>query len=314
MTRSADDGPAGVGPPDPEPAPVVTALYVPGDRPDRFDKAVAAGPDAVIIDLEDAVAPGAKADARAAVARYLSAGGRAPQVQVRVNARETPWWSDDLAALRDLPGLDGLRLPKVGSPRDVAEAAARAPGVAVHALVETAAGVQGLADIAASGVVSLGLGEADLAADLGIDDEQAMDQIRVRLVIAARAAGLPAPMMSVFTAIADDAGLLRSCRRGRRRGFLGRAAIHPRQIPVIRSAFTPTDREVGRAESILAALDDSGAPAGSYGSRDPAGPPGARGPVRHGVAVLADGSMVDAAMLRGARRTLALARHLRRSV
>lgn len=269
----------------------VTALYVPGDRPERFDKAVAAGPDIVIIDLEDAVAPSAKPYARSAVAEYLASGGRPCAVHVRVNGRQTPWWADDLAALAGLPGLAGLRLAKVESADDVRTAAGAVGGVSLHPLVESAVGVEALAEIARSGVGSVELGEADLASDLGVQDDSVLDWVRARLVVATRAAALPPPMMSVWTALADLDGLARSCGIGRRRGFVGRTAIHPRQLPVIRSAFTPTQVEVDRARTVLDAL---------AGAADAGG----------GVAVLADGSMVDAAMREGAERVIALAERL----
>lgn len=272
-------------------APSVTALYVPGDRPERFDKAVASAPDIVIIDLEDAVAPSAKQYARSAVVEYLATGNRPCEIHVRVNARRTAWWAEDLAALAGLTGLGGLRLAKIESAADVRAVAARVGSVPLHPLIETALGVEAIAEIARAGVSSMGLGEADLESELGVQDESTMEWVRTRLVIATRAAALPPPMMSVWPALTDEAGLAGSCRIGRRRGFVGRAAIHPRQLPVIRAAFTPPEAEVIRAREILDALTG----AMNAGS---------------GVAVLADGSMVDTAMRVGAERVIALAQRL----
>lgn len=270
---------------------VVTALYVPGDRPERFDKAVAAGPDVVILDLEDAVTPARKEFARRAVAEYLASARPGTVMQVRINGRWTPWWHDDLASLAGLPGLAGLRVPKVESVDDVRAVSDRLPGMELHATIETARGVQALAEIAAGPAASVGLGEADLASDLGIGDGAGLEPIRLALVVASRAAGLPPPMMSVWTALDDEAGLLASCRVGRARGFLGRTAIHPRQLPTIRAAFTPSEEEVGAARTVLAALESA--------ERDGSG-----------VAVTPDGRMVDRAMRPGAERIVLLAQHL----
>lgn len=260
----AETGPAG--------RPTVVALYVPGSRPDRFDKAATSGADAVILDLEDSVAPEDREPARRAVATWLP---RAPlPVQVRVG----PPGSSDLAAdLRALPASVALRMPKVSGPEDLVDVAGRV----VHALIETALGVENAFAIAAHPTVaSVGLGEADLAADLGLDGEDAFTWVRSRLVVAARAAGLPAPLMAAWPALADSAGLERSCLAGRRLGFGGRTAVHPQQVSVIRRAFGPTGTEVRWAHEVIQALAGSG------------------------VAVLSDGSMVDAAMARRAHALL----------
>lgn len=247
---------------------MLTALYVPGDRPDRFDKAAASGADTVILDLEDAVAPARRAAARRHVAAWL-ADDPDVGVQVRIGS------PDDLAALpTDVP----IRLPKVESAADVDAVGERD----VHALIETALGVENAYAIAAHPrTVSIGLGEADLAADLGITDEAALEWIRVRAVVAARAGGLPAPMMSAYTDIADLDGLAASCAVGRGLGMRGRTAIHPRQVPVIVAAFAPTEKELAWAKQVLAALDGGA-----------------------GVATLPSGAMVDAAMARRARSLL----------
>ena len=246
-------------------------LYVPGSRPERFDKAAASGAE-VILDLEDSVAPSDRPDARVAVAAWLASyDGPA---QVRVNAPRTADLAADLLALP--PGVP-LRVPKVESPSDLVALGGRP----VHALLETALGVEDAFAIArAPGVVSLGLGEADLRADLGVEDEEALTWVRSRVVVAARAAGLPAPLMSAYPDLSDLDGLAASCRRGRALGLRGRAAVHPRQVPVIREAFAPTEAETAWARSVLAALDGTG------------------------VATLADGSMVDEAMARRARALL----------
>lgn len=270
-------------------ATVLTLLYVPADREDRVCKAFASAADVVIVDLEDAVAPVAKPAARENAARLV---GEQPDraVQVRVNALGSPWGQDDLTMVRDLPDHVGVRVPKLTSPADVAEVVALAGRCPVHGLLESALGVEAAFEIGcAAQLASLALGEADLRADLGVTDDSGLRWCRQRLVVAARAAGLPAPAMSAYPNVTDLAGLAASCREGRRQGFVGRAAIHPRQLPVIDAAFRPEPGEVERAQSVVAAVDR----AGQLGD---------------GTAVLADGTFLDAAMVKQATRVLDLAK------
>ena len=263
----------------------LTWLYVPGDRPPIVAKALTAGADVVVVDLEDAVAPDRKDYARAATAELLSE----PQlrVHVRVNALDTPWAADDLRTLAPLPGVSGLRLPKVTSPEEVVAVAEKARDLPLYALLETALGIERAFSIAAahSSVHGIALGEADLRADLGVRDDAGLDWSRSRVIVAARAAGLAPPPQSVHPDIRDLEGLAASCAHGRALGFLGRAAIHPRQLPVIESAFLPTNEEIEQAETIVkAAMREEGAQA------------------------LPDGRFIDAAVVAAAQRTLALAR------
>jgi len=267
---------------------VLVALYVPGDRPDRFAKALAAGADQVILDLEDAVVVERKELARAAVAEFL-AGEVTGRVAVRPNGAGTPWHQADLAVLAAAPYRPALRLPKVEGPADVDRvlaalgAAAGQDEVELTCLLESALGVEHAFAIAAHpAVTAIGLGEADLRADLGITAEEGLDWLRVRTVVAARAAGLEPPAMAVYPRLDDPDGLRTSCRRGAALGLRGRTAIHPMQITGIREAFAPTPAEVADAEQVLAALS------------------GSAGAVR-----LPDGRMVDEAMAAEARRTLA---------
>ena len=269
----------------------LTSLYVPGDRSDRFSKALTSDADEVILDLEDAVAPGHKAEARQAVATFL--GDRHPKsVQVRINGLESPWGLDDLGAVVSQPGLAGIRLPKVEAPETIRRVAEQLPvnrSIGIHLLIETALGVEDAFELAKADprVASIALGEADLRSDLNVSDERGLTWARGRIVVAARAAGLQAPQMSVFADLADDNGLAASCREGRAFGFLGRAAIHPRQVPIIESAFMPTPAEVADAERLL----DDLAAALEAG---------------HGAYVLPDGRFVDQAMAGRARTVVAL--------
>jgi citrate lyase subunit beta/citryl-CoA lyase len=265
---------------------VLTALYVPGDRPERFAKALAAGADQVIIDLEDAVSPEHKSLAREQLAAFLR-GEPQGRIAVRINSSGTPWHDDDVAMLAAAAHLPALRLPKTESAANVDRVltAIQPSGpVEVTCLLESALGIENSFAIAAHPAVSaIALGEADLRAEVGITSEEGLDWLRVRTVVAARAAGLEPPNMSAYPQLDDQEGLAESCRRGAALGLLGRTAIHPRQIPVIRRAFAPTAAAVARAEAVLRAL------AGSAGA--------VRGP---------DGAMVDEAMAAQARRTLAI--------
>lgn len=283
----------------------LTWLYVPGDRPEVVAKALRSGADVVLVDLEDAVAPDRKAYAREATAELLSDPNPGPvPVHVRINALDSPLARRDVAALAALPGTAGLRLPKVCRPGQVVRVAqwvshARAeqgltgdahggrPVPGLYALLESALGVEHAYAVATAHPTLRGiaLGEADLRADLGAHGEDALTWPRSRVVTAARAAGLPHPPQSVYPDVRDTEGLARSCAHGRALGFLGRAAVHPRQLPVIERAYLPSAREVAAAEEIVqAAATEAGALA------------------------LPDGRFVDAAVVEGAHRTLALAR------
>jgi citrate lyase subunit beta/citryl-CoA lyase len=264
----------------------VTWLYVPGDRPERFAKAAASGADVVIIDLEDAVAPARKDEARANAAAYLREPP-AVETHVRINDLATDRGRADLEAVAGLPGLAAVRLPKV-------ESAAVLDGLKVraYALLESAAGILAAQAIAAHpGVAGVALGEQDLAAELAITDEAAMNQLRLQVVLAAAAAKLPPVPMSVYPDVRDEEGLAASCTAGRALGLFGRTAIHPRQIPVIRRAFTPTAQEHERAAEIVQAAEQA--------ERDGLG-----------AIALPDGRFVDAPIVARARRTLALAEQL----
>ncbi|WP_333755136.1 HpcH/HpaI aldolase/citrate lyase family protein [Streptomyces sp. IBSBF 3352] len=270
----------------------LTWLYVPGDRPRVVAGALASGADVVIVDLEDAVAPDRKDYARAATAELLSTPEHPVPVHVRVNALGTPPAQRDLAALAALPGLAALRLPKVTSADQVIHLAETTPPSApgttrLHALLESALGIERAHAIASAhpALRGISLGEADLRADLGVRGDAGLDWCRSRVVVAARAAGLPPPAQSIHPDIRDLEGLAASCAHGRALGFLGRAAIHPRQLPVIERAYLPSEREVEQAETIVKAAATG-----------------------QGALALPDGRFVDAAVVAAARRTLSLAR------
>lgn len=262
-----------------------TLLFVPGDRPERFDKAAAGGADVVVVDLEDAVAAERKPDARAAVADWLNCGGRAC---VRVNDAAGTWHGDDLAALAGLPGLLAVLVPKAADP-DLLTAVARITGVPVIALVESAQGLARAREIAvAPGVARLAFGHLDYALDLGARPTwPAMLQARSELVLASRLAGLPGPVDGV-TARLDDLDLVAAdVRSAVELGMTGKLLIHPRQVTATRVAFAPDAEAVRWASRVIEAADGAA--------------------VTGTAAIRIDGEMVDAPVITRARAILSKA-------
>ncbi|QNP65799.1 HpcH/HpaI aldolase/citrate lyase family protein [Streptomyces genisteinicus] len=225
-------------------------LFVPGDRPERFAKAAGSGAGLVIVDLEDAVAPGDKERARRSAADWPGLGAR---TVVRVNAPGTPWFDADLAmaAGRGCP----VMLPKAEDPAVVAAVAGRVPLIV---LVETALGVERAFDVCSvHGVVRAALGNVDLAAQLGVahDDLTALAYARSRLVTASAAAGIAPPVDGVTTAVRDLAALTRDTDHARRTGFAAKLCIHPFQVGPASDAFVPTETELRWARSVVGAGD-----------------------------------------------------------
>ena len=228
-----------------------TFLFVPGDRPDRFAKACASGADVVVLDLEDAVAPAAKEAARGAVADWLDP---AHPVVVRINGAATAWWSADVA-LQRLPGILAIMQPKAED--DGAIAALTLP---VIALIESARGVEDMRAVARlPQVVRMALGAIDLALDLDMTAaDAALDPVRLQMVIAARAAGLPTPIAGVTTDVVDPARIAADATAARRIGFGAKLCIHPAQVAPARDAFRPTGAEVADAYDVIAASEAAG--------------------------------------------------------
>ncbi|MCR3721978.1 MULTISPECIES: HpcH/HpaI aldolase/citrate lyase family protein [Prauserella salsuginis group] len=223
-------------------------LFVPGDRPGRFDQAAAAGADAVILDLEDAVSSERKEIARTEVASWLDRGDYAC---VRVNAVGGPEHQRDLDALRALPGLLAVMVPK---PDDPARLAAIAEHVRMPmiALVETATSLLRATELAAvPGVERLAFGHLDYAADIGATPTQtAMRHARSTLVAVSRAAGVAGPIDGVTTAIDDLGGLSKDVACARELGMTGKLLVHPRQVVGTHNGFRPTDDEIRWARSV----------------------------------------------------------------
>lgn len=263
-----------------------TYLFVPADRPERYANARAAGADAVIVDLEDAVAPAAKARARDALANALddSLDEAAPLI-VRVNAVGTPWFDDDLELCRH-PGVAAVMLPKA----DGIDAVCHAFETAfkdVLPIIESARGIEEARAIArVPGVARLAFGSIDLAVDLGIDcapdgGEAELQPYRAQVVLASRLGGLAAPADGVSLAIDDAPRLRADSERSRRLGFGAKLCIHPKQIAIVQGVFAPDPERVAWARRVCAAFAASG-----------------------GAAVAADGEMIDVPVVERARAVL----------
>ena len=232
-------------------------LFVPGNRPERFLKALQSGADAVIIDLEDAVPTQLKIEARATVAARLSAEH---PVYVRVNGHGTEWHDDDVRSVAR-EGLRGLVLPKAQDPRRVAELSAQLPNSAsLLPIVENAQGLWNALDIArCPRVERLAFGHLDFQRDLGIDGEtEELLYARSNLVLMSRLAGV-APPLDGITAVLDDTEKLRQdVERARRLGFGGKLCIHPRQIEWVNRGFLPSDQDIEWARRVVAAAEAAG--------------------------------------------------------
>lgn len=269
-------------------------LFVPANRPERFSKALASGADAVIIDLEDAVAPSDKTAARAHLADAFRQFTRPERVRllVRMNASSTAWHNDDLKLLEQLgaQGLVGLMLPKAETAADLQRVAhAAGPACALLPLVESVAGLDAVDVLAtAPQVLRLAFGNIDFQADAGLacgPDEEELQPVRLALVLAARRASCFAPVDGVTLGTQESRQLQADAARSRRGGFGGKLCIHPAQVAVVNAAFAPSAAELAWAQRVMTAFKANGG----------------------GVFSL-DGRMVDAPVVRLAQRTLAHSR------
>lgn len=234
--------------------PARSYLFVPGDRSERFDKALASGAHAVILDLEDAVTPARKSTARDDVARWLDAACTA--VFVRINPVGTPWHDEDCAVLMS-PMVRGVMIPKAESRDDIASVAKRLrDDQEILPLIESATGHAHLQSIAEGPQVArLAFGTFDFMADTGIqEDAQALDAIRTQMVLASRLANLIAPIDGVSLAVDDAAAVRADALRSRRWGMGGKLCIHPAQVDAVNGSFAPTDAERAWALRVVQAL------------------------------------------------------------
>lgn len=234
-----------------------SVLYIPASKERALDKARGLAADAIIFDLEDAVAVEEKAAARATLAAALAQGGFGNRAKiVRINGFDTPWGRDDAAAVAQM-AADAVLIPKVSSAADVEAVAQIVPGLPLWAMMETPRGILNAAEIAAhprmQGFV---LGTNDLAKDLGSrfrPDRLPMLAGLGLCLLAARAEGLVC-IDGVYNAFKDDAGLAAECAQGRDMGFDGKTLIHPAQIEIANEAFAPSEFEVDLARRQIAAF------------------------------------------------------------
>lgn len=269
-------------------------LFVPANRPDRFAKALAAGADAVIIDLEDAVAADDKAAARGQLADAFDrfAGSERGRLLVRINASGTPWFEEDLKLLQlfGSQGLAGVMVPKAETISDLQRVAeAVGPGCGLLPQVESVLGLDGVNALAKGPQVQrLTFGNLDFQADAGLAcdaDEAELMPVRLALLLASRRAALSAPVDGVTPGTQDSAQLQADVARSRRGGFGGKLCIHPAQVGLVNAAFAPDAAELAWAQRVMAAFAAAG-----------------RGVFR------LDGRMVDAPVVRLAQHTLARSR------
>jgi citrate lyase subunit beta / citryl-CoA lyase len=255
-------------------------LFAPGHNEKLLGRVFDAGADAVMLDLEDAVPPAAKHQARAMVTQVLA--GRS--AWVRINAVGTELAADDLEAVAGLAA--GIRIPKVESAEDVQWVRERVPDTPLICAIETARGLIAAHEIAqADGVRHLSLGGVDLRRDLGASDGNLQTlYARSHLVVASRAAGLDPPIDSVYARLGDEHGLRAQTEFARSLGFFGKSAIHPQQLAVLHDVFTPTAEELEWAQTVLNTFQAAGGE-----------------PVK-----LADGEFVDLPVADRARRLLEL--------
>jgi len=271
--------------------PARSYLFVPGDRSERFDQALASGADVVILDLEDAVAPAGKARARTEISNWLRADR---PVALRINDASTEWFDADLA-LCVHQGVAAVLLPKAETTQQIAAVAAvlRA-GAVVLPIIESALGMSRVQTIAGGARVQrLAFGTLDFRADMGLasgdvnlDDGEEIElaPYRASIALASRIAGLQAPIDGVTTRIDNAARVEADTRRAQRFGFGAKLCIHPRQVGWVHRALAPSEKQVDWARRVLAAVKNSG-----------------------GSAVQVDGKMVDRPVILQAEAVLARA-------
>ncbi|MFA5674709.1 MAG: CoA ester lyase, partial [Thermovirgaceae bacterium] len=276
-----------------------TKLYLPGNNPNMLLRGHLFNPDGVILDLEDAVAVSEKDAARILVRDVLRRGDFGScEVTVRINAMDTEFWRTDIETVVPC-GIDGIRIPKVENPKDIAlmdealsqiesKAKIRVGKTLIFCLLETALGIWRAYDIAKASrrVAAICPGGEDLRADLKTTRSPNSEELigpRRMVVLAAHAAGVDA-LDTVFADITDDAGLRRESEWVKQLGYQGKSVIHPNQIPIIHDVFTPTAKEIEQAKKIVEAAAEAAA--------------------RGLGAVQVDGKMVDKPVVKRAEFTL----------
>ena len=264
-------------------------LFVPGTRPERFDKALNSGADAVILDLEDAVPEGEKELARQAIRQAWPAftAEQKKRLVLRSNSPGTKFYAADLILAQELD-VACLLIPKSESLDQINGAAQILPNTAIVPMIETAIGLDQLKELANSNqVLRLALGNIDLQADLGMVcdfQETELQVARYQIVLASRLAQIAPPIDGVTPSTDDLDRISADAQRAKRLGFGAKLCIHPKQVSPVKAAFMPTEEEVAWAKRVIEADQNS-----------------------HGGAVKLDGRMIDRPVVLLAQRTLAIA-------
>lgn len=261
-----------------------SALFVPGDRPERFAKAYGSGADYVIIDLEDAVDESSKEQARQNVAEFAGANP-GHMVLVRINVTGHPHHESDLELCRTCPNVAGVLLPKAESTEQINQATRCLKPI--WPIIESARGLANIASLASChGIGRMCLGTVDLSLDLNLEDggaaEAILIQARYALLVHSRANSLEAPLDGVYVALDDNQGLAATAKRSRAMGFAGMLCLHPKQIPTIHTAWRPDASAIAWARRVVEAAQGTGA-------------------------FRLDGQMIDAPVIAKANKLLALA-------
>jgi (3S)-malyl-CoA thioesterase len=241
------------------PRPYRSVLYIPGSNARALDKARALSADAIIFDLEDAVAPDEKIAARGLVAKVLQEGGYGARACiVRVNGLDTVWGATDIAMLGALGPVDGLLIPKVNRAADLDAVAANAPNKPLWAMMETTAAIFSAYEIARHPTLAgLVMGTNDLAKELGCRfraDRLGLQSALGLCLLAARNFDRVA-IDGVYNAFKDEPGLLAECEQGRDMGFDGKTLIHPAQLDIANTAFAPTPDDIDLAQRQIIAFE-----------------------------------------------------------
>ena len=260
-----------------------TYLFVPGNRPDRFDRALESGAGAIIVDLEDAVAMDSKSDARAAFESwYRSQPPGSERILLRINDQSTSWFDDDLALVKST-GVRGIMLPKAESAAHIGRVASALPDDGfVIPLIETAAGILELQSIASAAPTQrLAFGTIDYALDLDLTgDERGLLYPACQIALISRAARIAAPIAGVTADLGDERKLLADVAFARACGFSAKLCIHPRQVLAVEAGLRPAEADILWARRVIAATEKSTG------------------------AVQVDGKMIDQPVVARARRIL----------
>jgi len=268
-----------------------TFLFSPGHRPDFFAKALASSSKAIIIDLEDAVPPDQKKHAREHIQAFWQSCSmeNRQRVLIRINPIDTDFTNDDIAFLNVLEGPINIVVPKVESLKQLMQLTQQVRSLnSVIAIIESARGIDSVKEIATHPLVlRLALGNIDTQADLGIrcdENETELLPVKFAITLASRLAGIAPPIDGVSTDIHDFELLAKDTHRAKRLGFGAKLCIHPKQVDVVVTCFTPTEKEIEYAKRVVEADSNS-----------------------QGAAVQLDGKMIDRPVVLLAQRTLQLA-------